>query len=263
MRVERTRSRDGWSPSGQGRDPLPHGSKVDCLRIAERARVRRARSPFARARSAAREVGGQRREHLDGSPRQRVRRTPGAWRAGTGAPGRARPAVAVLGVAAHRDGRSPAGARGSGGCARCPGAAAAASSAGSARSSVKWVRASRGWSPPTAMRVRTRGSRPIGASIVPRARRRAALAPARGTRARSAARRAPRCSSRWASSERATTSRPEVSRSSRWTMPGALRARRRRASASEQLGERALAMPARGVHDQAGGLVDHQQVLVL
>jgi hypothetical protein len=31
----------------------------------------------------------------------------------------------------------------------------------------------------------------------------------------------------------------------------------------EQLGERALAVPARGVHDEAGGLVDDEQVLVL
>ena len=46
---------------------------------------------------------------------------------------------------------------------------------GSARSSVKWVRASRAPEPPTAIRVRIRGSRPIGASIVPVRGRRAAL----------------------------------------------------------------------------------------
>ncbi len=36
-----------------------------------------------------------------------------------------------------------------------------------------------------------------------------------------------------------------------------------RGDAGEQLGERALAVPARGVHDEAGGLVDDEQVLVL
>ena len=63
--------------------------------------------------------------------------------------------------------------------------------------------------------------------------------------------------------ERATTSRPDVSRSRRCTMPGArgvLAAGRRPA---QRLRERARAVPARRVHDDAGGLVDHEQVLVL
>ena len=42
-------------------------------------------------------------------------------------------------------------------------------------SSSKWVRASRGQTPSIAMRVRMRGWRPIGASIVPVARRRETL----------------------------------------------------------------------------------------
>ena len=62
--------------------------------------------------------------------------------------------------------------------------------AGSARSTSKCVIASRGSSVSVERRVRTRRSRPSGASIVPAARRRAARRPARGTRASTRARRA-------------------------------------------------------------------------
>ena len=70
-------------------------------------------------------------------------------------------------------------------------------------------------------------------------------------------------SAAWASSVFATTSSPDVSRSSRWTMParsgsGPPAARPRSASASV-----APRCPACRVGDQAGRLVDHHQVRVL
>ena len=133
------------------------------------------------------------------------------WRSSPGAPafrtpGRRRP-----------DGRSPADGPGSDGCARCRAGAAAASG-----------RAAR-----VEREVGARLARAAAADGHPRAdpwiasdrrldragaRRRAALDerqvlpldPPLGER---------RCRSRWASSERATTSRPDVSRSSRWTIP--------------------------------------------
>ena len=76
------------------------------------------------------------------------------------------------------------------------------------------------------MRVRTRRSRPSGASIVPR---RAAGRPSTSARySRSSSRRAScALSAAWTASDRATTSSPDVSRSSRCTMPGARRGPRR------------------------------------
>ena len=156
----------------------------------------------------------------------------------------------------RRDGRSPAGGRGSGGCGRCRGAGAAACRGRARARSSKCVRASRGSAPSTAMRVRTRGSRPIGASIVPvRAGGRPSTSARYSRSMRRVGERA--CRRRWASSVRATTSRPEVSRSRRWTMPARSGSAAGRGGA-EQLGERALAVAARGVHDEAGRLVDRR-----
>ena len=65
-----------------------------------------------------------------------------------------------------------------------------------------------------------------------------------------------------ASSERATTIRPDVSRSSRWTMPGPARLPAGD-GAGEQVDERS-ARPARArMDDEAGRLVDDGEVLVL
>ena len=71
------------------------------------------------------------------------------------------------------------------------------------------------------------------------------------------------CSAACTASLRATTSRPEVSRSSRCTTParsGSSPPATRPASACTSVPGR---WPARGVDDDAGGLVDDQQVLVL
>ena len=90
---------------------------------------------------------------------------------------------------------------------------------GSVSSISKWVRAARGWSVSIEWRVRTRRSRPIGASIVPR---RAGGRPSTRARYSRTIRRAASAAlrRRCAASLFATTSSPEVSRSSRWTMPG-------------------------------------------
>ena len=139
----------------------------------------------------------------------------------------------------RRDGRSPAGARGSGACGRSPARTRSSVSSASARSISKCVTASRGSSVSVDMRVRTRRSRPSGASIVPRAGRRAALDErevlARDRRAR-AARPAARA---WTASLRATTSSPEVSRSSRCTIPGRSGSSPAGDAARERLRERA------------------------
>ncbi len=127
------------------------------------------------------------------------------------------------------------------------------------------------------LEVRHRLARRVG--VERDARRVAAVAPDRrldpaGPRARTAPRRARgRCararargraadSRRCASSERATTIRPEVSRSSRWTIPAA-RARRPRRLPGERVDERPAAWPAPGMDDEPRRLVDHEQVLVL
>ena len=72
----------------------------------------------------------------------------------------------------------------------------------------------------------------------------------------------------WAASLRATMSRPLVSRSSRWTMPGSLdagdAARHEPLAAAEQgVDERAVGVAGRRVDDEARRLVDDQQVVVL
>ena len=95
------------------------------------------------------------------------------------------------------------------------------------------------------------------------ARRRAAVDERRGTRARARAARAASLSAACTGSLRATTSRPEVSRSSRCTMParsGSSPPAARPASAWASVPPRC---PRAGMDDDAGGLVDDEQVLVL
>ena len=105
------------------------------------------------------------------------------------------------------------------------------------------------------MRVRRRTSRPSGASIVPvrdvePARRRAP-----GTRARTSRRRSAACSCRCAASPFATSIRPEVSRSRRWTACGSHAGLAR----GEQLDERHAPVARRRMHDEARRLVDDQR----
>ena len=162
-------------------------------------------------------------------------------------------------------GRSPAGARGSGACGRSRAAPAAACSPRQRALGLEvGDRVARPSSVSVEIRVRTRRSRPSGASIVPRARVGPAL-DEREVLARDLARAAARaCSAAWTASERASTSSPRVSRSSRWTMPArGPRARRRRRRGSSAWTSVPGRVPARRVHDDARRLVDHQQVLVL
>ncbi len=118
----------------------------------------------------------------------------------------------------------------------------------------------------TAMRLRSVGWRPMGASTVPESSRRLPQTTASYVRAMvwsaSCAERA-RC----AKSFFAATSRPDVSLSMRCTMPG-----RRSpptpestvAAVGEQgVDERAVLVAGRGVHDHAARLVDDDEVVVL
>ena len=172
------------------------------------------------------------------------------------------PRVAVLGVAGDRmadrqqvraDLVRPAGLQPS---------PAAACRSGSARSVSKWVIAWCGSSVSVEMRVRTRRSRPSGASIVPR-RAGGRPRPARGTRGdlagaqRGLQRRVDR------SSRASSTSRPDVSRSSRCTTPGRSRSARPRRGPPSACTSVPCSWPRRRVHDDARRLVDHEQVLVL
>ena len=114
------------------------------------------------------------------------------------------------------------------------------------------------------MRVGSWRSRPIGASIRPARERGRPRTSARYSRDELRARRRSRWSRRCASSERATTSSPDVSRSSRWTMPGPLGLLPARDRVREQaVDERAVRVAGRRVDDDAGRLVDDEQVLVL
>ena len=170
---------------------------------------------------------------------------------------------AVLGVADDRDARSPAGARGSGACGRSPGARAAASCAAAPRSISKCVTASRG--------IVGVGRHPRAHAAVaaerrvdrPGARRRPAL-DEREVLARDLARAAAPPSARGGPPR---SSRRRAARTCRG--PGGARSRpaprpprrpRRALSAWASVPGR---VPARRVHDDAGGLVDDEQVLVL
>ena len=83
----------------------------------------------------------------------------------------------------------------------------------------KFVTASRGVSVSSEIRVGSRRSRPIGASMRPRLERGRPRTRARYSRTSFRRPRSP-CRRRCASSERATTRSPDVSRSRRWTIPG-------------------------------------------
>ena len=206
-------SRDLTVVSGQGRDPLPARVEVDLpiwtpLRIA----VRRARAARRAGRSGSGELD------LDPLACRRDARRPAGRRAGTGARAPACPAVPYSG-SPHTG--CPIARR----CTR-----------------IWWVRPVSRRTPqqrgcrqrPLEHEVGARlagagaadrhprahaRSRPIGASIVPlRAGGRPSTS-ARYSRSISRSARA-RCSRRWASCVRATTSRPEVPRSRRCTIPG-------------------------------------------
>ena len=115
--------------------------------------------------------------------------------------------------------------------------------------------------PATAASDRWR-SRPMGASIRPRRERGRPRTSARYSRS-SARRRTRPCSRLKASSLRATTSSPDVSRSRRWTMParsaGPPVARVPRSAPASV----PRVVPGPGMDDDTGRLVDDQQVLVL
>ena len=108
----------------------------------------------------------ERRLDVDAPVRSSDGRRPDGRRAGTGAPAR-RGRGGRTGDRRPPGGRSPEGERGSGAFAPSPGARAGASIPGSARSTAKCVTAVRGTSLSTEIRLRSRRSRPRGASIVP------------------------------------------------------------------------------------------------
>ena len=164
----------------------------------------------------------------------------------------------------RRAGRSPRGGRGSGACGRSRGGRAAAR--GSARSSLD-------------LEVRHRVARRVRVERLPGrlARGRARSAPrscraasavargrARGTRARAAWRRTSRAAGRTPPPSGRRRAGRTCRRSSRWTMPG-------RSGSSPPVcpqprapcDERPAGVARAGMDDEARGLVDDQQVLVL
>ena len=193
----------------------------------------------------------------------RVGERRGARRAGTGAPGRAARPCRTRGRRPP-DGRSPAGGRGSGACGRLEPHAQERRARQRLASTSKCVTA-------VARRVgvgrHPRAHAPVAADRrVDRARSAPAGGPRRapGTRARSrapaarACRRAVRLGSLLA-----TTSRPDVSRSRRCTIPRAGLASPPARAPASACDERAGRVPARGMHDDARRLVDDEQVVVL
>ena len=220
------------------------------LASALRARIRR-------ASSAERRPGPP-----SGSPGPGAGR-PAGRRAGTGAPGPSSPPPAV--VAGRRTTGWPiaAGGRGSGGCGRSRAARAAASARASALDDLE---------------VRARLARPVGVGGHARAHARGRGRSARRSCPLRAAGR-PSTSARYSRSISARldlrlqraggprrSSPPPAARRCRGRAGG----RSRRAGSSPPAGAPGSAcasvpsaMPGRRVHDQPGGLVDHQQVLVL
>ena len=213
------------------------------------------------ALSRAREVGRQRRRHVDAAPVIGVLERRAGSNAGTGATGRTAPACRSR-DRRRPDARWPEGAHGSGACARSPGARAVGHCAASCLLDREVRARSRGSSVSIETVVRERRSRPRAASIVPErdggrpvderevlalqlARRQQPLQ-ARGAPPHSARRpAAPTCRG------------PGGGRSPRaWGRPA-------RAGAAQGLGQRALRVPASRVHDHAGRLVDDQECVVL
>ncbi len=161
-------------------------------------------------------------------------------------------------------GRCAPDAPGSGGCGRC------AAPAGADRPHRTGPRHRRRCGPAapwaeTVIRFRSAGCRAIGRLDHGRALRRGGPRPARRrcARTRRAAIAAP--SRRWARSVLATTMSPEVSRSSRCTMPGPAlgAAGQRRAAGDQRVDQGVVPVARRGVDHQPGGLVDDGEVLVL
>ena len=122
----------------------------------------------------------------------------------------------------------------------------------------------------TAIFSRLNGWRPIAAATVPAARSGAPQTSARYSRlseplrpwsANSAAR------PWWAASFLATTSRPDVSLSRRWTIPGRLTPPIARqavaAMANQRVDQRSGGVAGRGMDDEPGRLVDDEQMRVL
>ena len=208
------------------------------------------------------QVVGQRRAHVDRRPRSPGGRTPAARRAGTGAPGRSGPDVPYCG-SPHTG--WPIAAMWTRIWWVRPVSRMTLSSAavGSRRSISKWVRAARGIVGVDRHQHADRAGRG-------RSGRRSSLSgPTDGRRpvprTRDAAGAAPAATSERGGPRRSWRPRadPEVSRSSRWTIPARQRLLAAGGPALERLGKRPGPVPARGMHDDPGGLVDHQQVLVL
>ena len=203
-----------------------------------------------RQRSAAARSAGSGERTSTGSPVTGCGKASRAacrnWRSRPWRPGRA-----VVAGRRRPDGRSPAGARGSGACGRSRAARAAACRRAAPRSTSKWVIASRGSSVSVEIRVRTRRSRPSGASMVPR---RAGGRPSTSARysRRDRARlqrgleraRAPARSGRRRAGR--TCRGPAGAR-----CPARVRVVAARHAAGERLRERAAAVPARRVDDHA------------
>ena len=220
--------------------------------------VRLSTPPHARARRRGRPaVASSRRA----ARRSRGAGTPAGSRAGTGA---ARPWRGPVPYSGSPTTGWPMASR----CARIwcvrPVSSRTRSSvsAGSARSTSKCVTAVRGSSVSVETRVRTRRSRPSGASIVPAPRGGPAL-DQREVLAHELAPRELRLERRvdgLATARRRAGPRCRGRAGARSRPLGILAAG---GAARERLGERALAVPARRVDDDARRLVDDDQVLVL
>ena len=245
-RSQRRHPRHGWSPGRRDEGPRKSSCRVG----------RRAPS-----RSSAVEVGRQRRLEVELAPVTGCAKRSRA-RAGTGARARDRPSRRTSG--SPETGRSIAARWTRIWCVR-PVSRRTSSSACSGRSSTtsNRVTASRGSSVSSDRRVGSRRSRPIGASIRPVASA-DARARARDSGARPHARRIASWSAPYACSERATTSRPDVSRSSRWTIPGRSGSSPPAApSVRSCAGERPADAPAPGCIAMPAGLSTTSEVLVL
>ena len=136
-------------------------------------------------------------------------------------------------------------------------------SSASARSVSKCVTAWCGSSVSVEIRVRTRRSRPSGASIVPRRAGGRPSTSARYSRVISRARAARPAARRARAPSRASTQQPGGVAVEPVHDAGALRIGPAGHAARQRLHERPVGVPVARVHDDAGRLVDHEQVLVL
>ena len=207
------------------------------------------------------QVGRQRRAHVDRHAGDRVvEREPLRMQELALEPVAARDPV--LRGRRTRDDRSPPGGRGSGGCDRSPGSPAAAppSAAGARSRSGSGLRAV----------CRYRSTSVPGRAGHVRSERRSSPSALTGGRRpgpaysrRSSLRASSAFSARCTSSFLATTSSPGRVTVQPVHDPGAPGLFAAGRDALERLGERPRPVAPRGMHDDPGGLVDHQQVLVL